>query len=116
MHAHVDSIAPDFAFYTERYHGTMSEQQFVVSIEDATAEVAYALYERANLEPVADRVRMAICAVADAVGNPERRAQTSYKAGDVSESFSDPGFSLTAEAAIKRWLGGTGVLKWGQWL
>lgn len=111
----LDDYTPDFAFYRDTYHGTMDEAAFVSALADATAEVGYAVYERANLEPVADRVRLAICSVADAVGNSERR-QTSYKAGDVSESFSTAGFSLTAEAAIKRWLGGTGVLKWGKWL
>lgn len=111
----LDSYAPDYAFYSGTYHGTMTEAAFTSALADATAEVGYAIYDRADLEPVADRVRMAICSVADAVGNSERR-QTSYKAGDVSESYTTAGFSLTAEAAIKRWLGGTGVLKWGKWL
>ncbi len=108
-------IEPDYAFYTTSYHGTMDEASFMAALSDAVAEVSYAVWPGANLSPYETRVKMAVCAVADAVGNPERR-RTSYTAGKVSESYGDAGFSLTAEAGIRRWLSGIGILKWGRWL
>ena len=34
----------------------------------------------------------------------------------VTGSAAYAGFSLTVEAGIRRWLSGTGILKWGRWL
>ena len=108
-------IEPDYGYYSETYRGTMGEDAFAGALPDALAEVSYAVWPGADLDPIEERVKMAVCSVADAIGNPERR-RTSYKAGDVSECYGDAGFSLSAEAGIRRWLGGTGALKRGRWL
>ena len=115
MEGLLQGIEPDYGYYAGAYHGTMDEAAFGAALPDALAEVSYAVRPTADLAPVEDRVKMAVCSVADAAGNPERR-RTSYTAGKVSESFGDAGFSLTAEAGIRRWLGGTGALKRGRWL
>lgn len=111
----LQGIEPDYAYYSDAYHGTLGEAAFAAALPDALAEVSYAVWPHADLAPCEERVKMAVCSVADAIGNPERR-RTSYRASDVSESYDGPGFSLTAEAAIRRWLGGLGVLKRGRWL
>ncbi len=108
-------ITPDYAYYTDEYHGTMDEVSFMGALSDAVAEVGYALWPQADLTTHGDKVKHAICGVADAIANPEKRRR-SYSAGKVREEYSDAGFSLTAEAAIRRYLAGTGVLKYGQWL
>lgn len=101
--------------YVKDYHGTMSEATFESSLLDAQAEVDYAIWPGADLTEHECNVKMAICAVADIIGNPKIRRK-SYTAGKVSESFSTAGFALTSSAAIKRWLGNTNVLKHGRWL
>lgn len=111
----LQGIAPDYGYYKDTYHGSMGEAAFTAALSDALAEVSYAVWPRADLAAHAERVKMAICSVADAIGNPERRV-TSYTAGKVRQDFGNAGFSLTAEAGIRRWLGGTGVLKRGRWL
>lgn len=115
MEGVLQSIAPDWGYYSGVYHGSMGEAAFDAALPDALAEVSWAVWPGADLGPVENRVKMAVCSVADAIGNPERR-RTSYRASDVSESYGDAGFALTAEAAIRRWLAGTGVLKRGRWL
>lgn len=118
MHAQLTDIVPAYSFYTDTYHGRMSEEDFLASLSDATAEVDWALYQGADLEPYADSVRLAICAVADLIGDGEKR-MTSYSASEVSQTFAtgaEAGFALTSTAAIKRYLGRSGVLKWGKWL
>ena len=115
MEGILGNIEPKYQFYVDEYHGTMDEASFMAALSDAVAEVSYAVWPGADLGPHEQRVKMAVCSVADAVSNPERR-RTSYTAGKVSESYGDAGFSLTAEAGIRRWLSGTGILKWGRWL
>lgn len=115
MNGILGGIEPDYAFYTTSYHGTMDEASFMAALSDAVAEVSYAVWPRADLSPHEESVKLAICSAADAIGNPERRRK-SYTAGKVSESYGDAGFSLTVEAGIRRWLSGTGILKWGRWL
>lgn len=114
MEGILQGIEPDYAYYTSTYHGTMGETEFLAQVPDALAEVSYYIWPHSDLMPYKDRIKMAVCAVADAAGNPERR-RTSYSAGEVSESYT-AGFSLTAEAAVKRWLAGTNLLKRGKWL
>lgn len=111
----VAGIAPDYDWYVANYHGSMDEAAFGAALMDAVAEVGYAVAPRADLAPHEAEVKMAVCSVADAIGNPEKR-RTSYTAGKVSEAYGDPGYSLTAEAAIRRWLAGTGLLKRGRWI
>jgi len=101
--------------YVGVYHGTMGKDDFVSSLPDAQAEVDYAVWPGVDLTPYEEKVKMAICSVADLVGNPQRRRK-SYSAGKVSETFASAGYLLTAEAAIRRWLGNMGVLKRGRWL
>jgi hypothetical protein len=108
-------ITPDYAFYRDEYHGRMPALDFEAALADSVAEVASRIWRRADLAPHLDSCKMAVCAVAEAVGNPERRVR-SYTAGKVSETFSAAPFSLKAEAAVKRYLSGKGVLKGGQWL
>lgn len=115
MEGILGNIEPDYQFYTDKYHGTMDEVTFMAALSDALAEVSYAVWPEADLGPYEQRVKMAVCAVADAIGNLEKR-RTSYTASKVSESYGDAGFSLTAEAGIRRWLAGTGILKWGRWI
>ncbi len=111
----LQDIEPDYGYYKSACHGTMGEAAFAAALPDALAEVAYAVRPSADLASIEERVKMAVCSVADAIGNPERR-RTSDRASEVSESYGDAGFALTAEAAIRRWLGGTGALKRGRWL
>lgn len=101
--------------YVGEYHGTMGQDDFDAALPDAQAEVDDAVWPYADLAPHEAKVRMAVCAVADLAGNPERRIK-SYTAGKVREEYGTAGYSLTAAAAIKRWLGNTGVLKRGRWL
>lgn len=115
MEGILGGIEPDYKFYGSNYHGTMDEAAFTAALSDALAEVSYAVRADINLAPHEARVKMAVCAVSDAIGNQEK-LRSSYKAGDVSENFRRPGYSLSAEAAIRRWLAGTGILKRGRWL
>ena len=114
MQGVLGDIAPDFEFYSSVYHGTMGEAAFATALPDAIAEVSYAVWPRADFAPHEARIKSAVCAVADCIGNSDRN-RTSYRAGDVSESY-NPGFSLTAEASIRRWLANTGLLKHGRWI
>lgn len=109
------NIEPDYEFYTNQYHGTMDEVAFMAALSDALAEVSYAVWPGADIGSFEHRVKMSVCSVVDAIGNPEKR-RTSYTAGKVGETYGDAGFSLTVEAGIRRWLSGTGILKWGRWL
>lgn len=102
-------------FYVKEYHGTMGEAAFDSVLPDAMAEVDCAVWPYVDLTPYEYKVKMAICAVADIMGNPKLRRK-SYSAGKVSETLGNAGFSLTSTAAIKRWLGNTGVLKKGRWI
>lgn len=111
----LQGIAPTHRYYADVYRGPLEAPEFDRALPDALAEVASAVSPEADLASIEDRVLHAVCAVVDAVGDVDRRV-TSYKAGDVSESYGTPGFALTAEAAIRRWLGGTGALKRGRWL
>lgn len=109
-------IKPDYEFYTGTYHGQMAEADFTSVLPDALAEVEDRLWPPA-VNSIAAHVadcKMAVCAVAELIGNPAKR-RTSYSAGKVSESFEMP-FSLTAEAAIVRYLGRFHVLARGAWL
>lgn len=111
----LDDIAPDYEFYSDTYHGHMDKEDFESSLSDACAEVEYYIWPYADIEACEKRVKMAICAVADVIGNPEMRTR-SYKAGEVSEEYGSAGYSLTAEAAVRRYLANTGILKRGHWL
>lgn len=111
----LQGIEPDHAYYSDEYRGPLESAEFYSALPDAIAEVSAAVWPGADLAAIEDRVKMAVCAVVDAIGNVESRV-TSYKAGDVSQSYGSAGFSLTSEAAIRRWLGGTGSLKRGRWL
>lgn len=115
MEGLLQDIEPDYSYYADVYHGTMGEAAFGAALPDALAEVSWALWPGADLAPIEDRVKMAVCSVADAAGNTERRL-VSYTAGKVRQEFGGAWFSLTAEAGIRRWLGGTGALKRGRWL
>lgn len=111
-------IAPDFEYYTDTYHGKMKQAVFESCLIDAVAEVE--CYVRSNatdteLEACETRIKNAICAVCDVMGNSELRI-TEYTAGEVRESYGSAGYSLTAEAAVRRYLAGTGLLKRGTWL
>lgn len=111
-------IAPDYEYYTDIYHGKMKQDAFGSSLVDAVAEVE--CYVRSNatdaeLEACALRIKNAICAVCDVMGNSDLRV-TEYTAGEVRESYGSAGYSLTAEAAVRRYLAGTGLLKRGTWL
>lgn len=109
-------IAPDHEFYSTTYHGRMKSKVFDASLSDAVAEVEYYIWPHADIEPHTDRIKMAICAVAEIIGNPSK-TRTSYTAGEVREEFANgAGYSLTAEAAVRRYLAGTGILKRGRWL
>lgn len=108
-------IAPDFEFYSSEYHGKMEQDTFDGVLSDAVAEVEYYIWPKADVEAHEKRIKMAICAVADVIGCPEKR-RTSYTAGEVREEFSGAGYSLSAEAAVRRYLANTGILKKGQWL
>ncbi len=110
----LDDIAPDYEFYSDTYHGHMDKEGFESSLSDACAEVEYYIWPYADIEACEKRVKMAICAVADIIGNP-KKTRTSYTAGEVREEFS-AGYSITAEAAVRRYLANTGVLKRGRWL
>ena len=99
----LDDIAPDYEFYSNTYHGHMGKEDFESSLPDACAEVEYYIWPYADIESCETRVKMAICAVADVT------------AGEVREEFS-AGYSITAEAAVRRYLANTGVLKRGRWL
>lgn len=109
-------IEPDYAFYTDTYHGRMAEADFESALPDALAEVERRVYEprAATLAEHVDAAKMAVCAVAELIGDPSRRRK-SYSAGKVSETFEAP-FSMTAEAAVARYLGRYDVLKHGRWL
>ncbi len=111
-------IAPDYEYYANAYHGKMKQDAFESCFLDAVAEVE--CYIRSNatdveLEACAPRVKNAICAVCDVMGNAELRV-TEYTAGEVRESYGTAGYSLTAEAAVRRYLASTGLLKRGTWL
>lgn len=110
----LDDIAPDYEFYSNTYHGHMGEEDFESSLPDACAEVEYYIWPYADIEACEKRVKMAICAVADVIGDP-KKTRTAYTAGEVREEFS-AGYSITAEAAVRRYLANTGVLKRGRWL
>ncbi|MCL2504419.1 MAG: hypothetical protein FWE94_07510 [Coriobacteriia bacterium] len=111
-----EDITPDYEFYIDGYHGRMDEPTFEQSVVDATYEVESRLWLGATLtDSQAQRCKLAVCAIADAVGNAAARLR-SYTAGKVSETFEAPPFSLSAEAACKRYLANTGLLKKGRWL
>lgn len=115
MIINLDDIAPDYEFYSNQYHGHMDRDDFEASLSDATAEVEYYIWPYADIEGCTKRIQMAICAVTDVIGNPDKRT-VSYTAGEVREEFGGAGYSLTAEAAVRRYLANTGVLKRGRWL
>ena len=114
----LQGIEPDFEFYSKSYRGRMGQAEFEAALPDALAEVDWAVWPGADLSPFEDRVKMAVCSVADAAASALGGSgpRTSYTADDVSESFGDPGFALTAEAGIRRWLAHAGVLKRGRWV
>lgn len=111
-------ITPDYGFYTDEYHGHMAEEEFESSLPDALEDVEWRIWPGADVsgESLLRKCRMAVCAVCELVGNPER-SRTSYHAGDVSETFGEAApFSLRSEAVVNRYLGNSGVLKRGRWL
>lgn len=101
--------------YSKAYHGQMGKEDFESALPDAQAEVNDAVWSGANLSTCEKQIKMALCAVADIIGNPDKRLK-SYSAGKVREEYGSAGYSLTTAAAIRRWLSGTGVLKRGKWL
>lgn len=112
----LEDIAPTYEFYTDTYHGHMNKETFVSSLSDALAEVEYYIWPLADIEPHVSRIQKAVCAVAEIIGNPEKLL-TSYTAGEVREEFDKgAGYSLSAEAAVRRYLANTGILKRGRWL
>jgi hypothetical protein len=112
-----DDITPDFTFYEDVYHGRgLDAETFASVLMDSVAEVESRLMYGAVLdEDIAKRCKMAVCAIAEAAGNPDSRLR-SYTAGKTSQTFSAPPFSMRAEAAVRRYLSNTGVLKGGRWL
>jgi len=111
-------IAPSYAFYTDEYHGHMSEEDFESALPDALADVEWRIWPGADVSGASllAKCRMAVCAVVELVGNPDR-TRTSYHAGDVSETFGAAApFSLRSEAVVRRYLGNAGILKEGRWL
>lgn len=109
-------IAPDYEFYSDTYHGKMKRAAFEAALSDALAEVEYYIWPLADIEPHESRIKKAVCAVAEIIGNPAKTRQ-SYTAGEVREEFAvGAGYSITAEAAVRRYLAGTGILKRGRWL
>lgn len=114
MEGVLQGLEPDHKYYVDVHRGRLEAAAFERALPDALSEVSAAVRRDADLSRVEDRVKHAVCAVVDAIGDVEGRI-TSYRAGDVSESYG-AGFDLTAAAAIRRWLGGLGVLKRGRWL
>jgi hypothetical protein len=111
----VADITPDYAYYTTAYHGKMNEDTFTASLSDAVYEVESRIWDKADISPYLDRCKMAVCAIAEAVGNSSSRLR-SFTSGKTSESYDAPPFSMSAEAAVKRYLGNTGILRGGKWL
>jgi ribosomal protein S12 methylthiotransferase accessory factor YcaO len=112
--ATITDITPDYVFYAEKYHGRAAEEDFTAALTDAVYEVSARLRDDVVLdEDTSERAKFAVCAIVDALARP---ARTAYTAGKTSETFTAPPFSLSAEAAVKRYLGGLRVLKGGRWL
>ena len=109
-------ITPDFAFYEGIYKGhRLDEQGFDELLSDAVAEVECRIRPDAVLsDENRQRAKMAVCSIVEAASGASRLH--SYTSGKTSEAFDAPPFSMSAEAAVKRYLGSSGVLKWGRWL
>lgn len=108
---------PDYGFYIDTFNGTLSEDDFNSSLQNAIAEVRSYIYELSDYLDYADRIKMAICAMIETIGDSDSRL-TSYKAGEVSENFNVQGdnFSIDSNAIVERYLLDTGILKKGKWL
>ena len=107
-------ISPSYEFYATEYHGHMDIDTFEEALPDALVEVEGRIWPKADIESSLISCKMAVCAVAELLGDPNKRV-TSYTVGRVSETRTLP-FSMTSEAAIKRYLGHTHILRGGQWL
>jgi hypothetical protein len=112
----LDDITPDYSFYATVYRGHhLDEQGFAAPLCDAAAEVEARIWPGAVLtQEHIMRAKMAVCSIAEAIAGVSRLR--SYTSGKTSEHFDAPPFSMTAEAAVRRYLGNTGVLKFGRWL
>ena len=112
-----EDIAPDFAFYQKVYRGKkLDTAGFEASLTDSIAEVEFRLRPGITLaDDVIVRAKMAVCSICEAISDTQSRLR-SYTAGKTSETFDAPPYSLTAEAAVKRYLSGCNVLKGGSWV
>jgi hypothetical protein len=108
-------IKPDFEFYTTVYHGHASEDDFDAALNDALADVEYRIWPKADLTEHITACKMAVCAVAELIANPDKRI-THYSAGKTSETYDRQSFSLTSGAQVLRYLGNLRILKGGRWL
>lgn len=90
----------DYKFYTERFGGKLTEEEFASCEPKAEAYIRYFLFTNGSVldkEPVAG-VQMAVCAVADVIGEyysqQESRA-ASGGSGAAVKSESNDGYSVS---------------------
>lgn len=111
-------LSVDYSFYTEVFHGRLSEREFVRQAVYASAyldEVTMGRTVGTMDEELAERVRLAFCAVAEACARNEEMGDLASETNDgVSVSYrstgGETGKNARLYAAAARFLGGTGLL------
>ena len=107
-------ITPEFAFYRDRFGGTLGEAEFAKHALTAAHEVASHLRPRTPVDDVRERAWLAVCEVAEADAGVSVRV-ASYTAGKVSETYADgQGSDATLHGTLRRYL--RPWLKGGMWL
>lgn len=111
-------LSVDYAFYTEVFHGRLSETEFVRQAVYASAyldDVTMGRTSGAVDEALTERVKLALCAVADAHAKNEEIGDLASETNDgVSVTYRSTGEGASKAArlydAAAAFLGGTGLL------
>ena len=78
----------DFAFYQEKYGGSLSEAEFMHFIRRAKAFLSFATKGKSEKEFAQERIKLALCAIADGLAKEERTDKIqSEKAGQYSVTY-----------------------------
>lgn len=111
-------LSVDYAFYTEVFHGRLSKTEFIRQAVYASAYLDDVTMGRASGgmdEELTERVKLALCAVADASSKNEEIGDIASETNDgVSVTYRSTGGETSKAArlydAAAGFLGGTGLL------
>lgn len=80
----------EFAFYREAYGGSLSQEEFARYLRRARAFLSFATKGRSEKEAKTQKVRLALCAVADSLAQAQRTGKIrSEKAGQYSVTYQE---------------------------